>query len=78
MLYDNGRNMSVDSDLYSWIYCSQYTVFRNLLFENSEQFAFFHLLGGGKRSKLDKTYHSHSSINFLTKHLRNVERTDKR
>jgi len=78
MLYDNGGNMSVDSDFYSWIYCPQYIVFRNLLIENVEQFAFFHLLGGGKRSKLDKTYHSHSSIHFLTKHLRNVERTDKR
>ena len=78
MLYDNGKNMSVDSDFHSWIYGLQYAVFRNPLNENVEQFAFSHLLGGGKRSKLDKTYHSHSSINFLTKHLRNVERTDKR
>jgi len=78
MLYDIVGNMSVDSDFYSWTYRPQYTVFRNLHIENVEQFAFFHLLGGGKRSKLDKTYHSHSSINFLTKHLRNVERTDKR
>jgi hypothetical protein len=78
MLYDNARNMSVDSDFYLWIYRPQCTVFRNPLNENVEQFAFFHLLGGGKRSKLDKTYHSHSSINFLTKHLRNVELTDKR
>ena len=78
MLYDNGGNMSVDSDFYSWIYCPQYIVFRNILIENVEQFAFFHLLGGGKRSKLDKTYHSHASINILTKHLRNVESTDKR
>jgi len=36
MLYDNGGNMSVDSDFYSWIYCPQYIVFRNLLIENVE------------------------------------------
>ena len=78
MLYDNGGNMSVDSDCHSWIYGSQYIVNRNPLIEDIEHFAFFHLLGGGKRSKFDKTYHSQSSIIFLTKHLRNIERTDKR
>ena len=78
MLYDNGRNVTADPEYYSWIYRTQYIVFRNLLVEIVEQFAFFHLLGGGKRSKLDKTYHSYPSIHFLTKHLRNVERTDKR